>query len=259
MMIGTIAAQIPVTLDPERNRRAIVAAVETAPAGSIVVCPEGALSGYGEDLSFLDRIDRASLLAAIESLRVTATRRGLHLFFGTLLPEQGEWYNAAIYAGPHGEQGCYRKTNLATAERSRVTPGSALPLFELRTGGGTLKLGVQICRELRFPEGWRLLARAGAQAFAYLTHTLGDDARLPVWRSHLVSRAAENQRFVIAANAAGAARKCPSAIIGPDGIPLAEAAGAGEEILHATIETAAVSDWYIGQIRDDLSAPSRCS
>lgn len=49
------------------------------------------------------------------------------------------------------------------AERSRVTPGSDLPLFEIRTGHGALRLGVQICRELRSPEGWRLPARAGVR------------------------------------------------------------------------------------------------
>jgi predicted amidohydrolase len=36
--------------------------------------------------------------------------------------------------------------------------------------GGTLTIGVQLCREIVVPEQWRHLADAGAQVFAYLTH-----------------------------------------------------------------------------------------
>ncbi|HYF63264.1 MAG TPA: nitrilase-related carbon-nitrogen hydrolase [Herpetosiphonaceae bacterium] len=105
---------------------------------------------------------------------------------------------------------------------------------------------------MRFPEQWQLLARGGAQIFAYLTNAVGDAAQAPVWRSHLVSRAAENQRFVLAANAAHPAQKCPSMIVTPGGSVVWETLSPAGASGQATLDLDAVADWYLSQSRRDL-------
>ena len=76
--------------------------------------------------------------------------------------------------------------------------------------GGPLTIGVQLCREIVFPEQWQHLADAGAQVFVYLTYAANPRMPAGVWRSHLISHAAANQRFVIAANVAGPISTAPA-------------------------------------------------
>jgi len=73
-----------------------------------------------------------------------------------------------------------------------------------------------------------------------------------VWRSHLISRAAETQRFVLAANVADPRQHCPSMIISPRGEVLAETTTTGPATLRAELDLDQVSDWYLSQQRADV-------
>ena len=53
------------------------------------------------------------------------------------------------------------KGNLATHKRGRLTACSALPTPRMTSPAGELLTGVQLCREIRFPEQWHCLARQG--------------------------------------------------------------------------------------------------
>ena len=44
---------------------------------------------------------------------------------------------------------------------------------------------MQLCREIVFPEQWRYLAEARAQAFIYLTNAVNPAVPAGVWSSHL--------------------------------------------------------------------------
>jgi predicted amidohydrolase len=87
----------------------------------------------------------------------------------------------------------YQKVNLATRERGRLQAGTELAVLPLDLEGGPLTAGVQICREIVFPEQWQHLADAGAQVFLYHTHAANPQVPAGVWRSHLISHAATNQ------------------------------------------------------------------
>ena len=166
--------------------------------------------------------------------------------------EGGKWYNAGLYYGPGEETFVYHKVNLATSERGHFAAGSQLPILEIALCGRPVKIGIQLCREIRFSEQWRYLARAGAEIFAYLTNAVGDETQAPVWRSHLISRAAENQRFVLCANNAHPEQKCPSMIVTPGGKVLWEVLSSEPESARCKLDLAEVSDWYISQSRDDV-------
>jgi len=111
----------------------------------------------------------------------------------------------------------------------------------------------EILCEIRFPEQWRYLARAGAEVFVYLTNAVGHAPMAPVWRSHLSSRAAENQRFVLGTNNAHPKQNCPSMIVAPGGQVLGEALSPAPESKHCELDLSQVSDWYISQMRDDVA------
>ncbi len=252
--INALVAQFPISLSIQENIDAISGILELARPGDLVVLPEGAVSGYAEDVSFLQEIDPDALARALTAVQEMARRRPVHLVCGSCLHEAGRWHNAGLYFGPRGEHFVYRKINLATSERGHFTPGDRLPVFPVEIRGRSVKLAIQLCREIRFPEQWQCLARAGAQLFAFLTNAVDDPtgAQAPVWRSHLISRAAENQRFVLAANNAGPGQKCPSMIVAPDGKVLWEALSASLAVERREIDLAQVSDWYLGQGRRDL-------
>jgi len=244
--------QAPVTWDIRRNLAAIAASIADAQPGGVVVLPEACVSGYDDNLSGLDHLDRDILASAIDSLAELARCKRVHLFCGSLIFERGAWWNAALYLSPDGTRWAYRKINLATHERGRLAAGDELPVLQLHLDGGYLAVGVQLCREVLFPEQWQQLADAGAQVFIYLTHAANPDIPAGVWRSHLISHAAANQRFVIAANITDPRQHCPSAIISPRGEVLGELPAGQAAVLRAVIDTGEVTNWYLGQRRTDL-------
>jgi len=260
MKVNLLLAQFPVTLSIQENLKNILLMLEDAQPGDIVVFPEGAVSGYAHDLGFLKDINKDELSAAFDQLRRQSQARGIYLWVGSLLPDGEQWFNAALGFTPGGGAYQYRKINLATHERGVLSPGADLPVFELETPGGSVNVGVQICREIRFPEQWGWLARQGAQVFLHLNNAVNEDLYLPVWRSHLVSHAASNQRYVVSVNNAGATQGCPTMVVSPQGLVMAEIVSDKSQSARVELDLTQVSDWYLRQSRQDLvnlSLPSQ--
>jgi predicted amidohydrolase len=251
--ISAVAAQFPVSLTIAENVRHIRAILEQTQPDELLVLPEGAISGYSEDPSFLNAIDLDELDSALHEIQEAASWRGVHLVGGACLRDGDKWRNAALYFAPDGSRSMYCKVNLATSERGVFTAGDKLPVFSMRFADGTATIGVQVCREIRFPEQWRALALQGAQVFAYLTYAASPYAPPGVWRSHLISRGAENQRFVVGANTAHAYRHCPTMIISPRGEVLKEAKVRERvEMIRSVLDLTEVGDWYLDQRRTDV-------
>ncbi|RKN24066.1 carbon-nitrogen hydrolase family protein [Micromonospora musae] len=253
MRITATIGQIPTPWDIRTNLASIEAVVAQSEPDDLVLLPEGAISGYAPDLSPLATLDRAHLADAIERIAELARRRGVHIFCGSLLPEEGAWWNVALHFPPSDGRWIYRKINLAVNEQSAaLRAGAELPTRRVRQPDGELVVGVQLCREIRYPEQWQYLARSGAQAFVYLTNAASHEATPGVWRSHLISRAAENQRFVFAVNLADPRQHCPSMVVSPRGEVLAELPPGEAGTLRVTVDLAQVSDWTLDQQRRDV-------
>jgi predicted amidohydrolase len=81
--------------------------------------------------------------------------------------------NAAILIGRTGELvGIYRKVHLAVHTGSNAledgtSPGKQAPVFNCDFG----KLGIQICFDIEFDDGWAELARQGAELVAWPTQS----------------------------------------------------------------------------------------
>jgi predicted amidohydrolase len=252
MLIHAIVAQFPVSLSIPDNLNAIRAVLEQAEAGDLVVFPEGAVSGYSSDVSFLAHIQQAELQAALANLHDEAARRRLTVWAGACVQQNGRWMNAAYGFSPSGKTQVYYKINLAMHERNVFTPGNSLPVLELETPGGTVMIGVQICRELRFPDQWSWLARRGAQIFLHLNNAVGFPQFQPVWRSILVSRAAETQRYVLSINSAAPDQICPSLAVAPDGMLMGEILSDRAEVLRVSLDLVRVADVYLTQNQADV-------
>lgn len=250
--ISALLIQYPVSLSIPENLKAIEGALQYAHPGELVLCPEGGISGYSRDLTFLHKIDQRSLEDSLSVLELAAHRRGVHLWVGAVVNEEGAWRNTAFGFTPQGQVFIYHKVNLASHERGTFQPGNQLPIFKLQFDGGEVTVGVQICRELRYPEQWSWLARQGAQVILHLNNAIGNARNRSVWRSMLVSRAAETARFVLSANNGTEGRQGPTAAIAPDGQLLGEIAHRGVATLRVSLDLTRVSNWYLDQCRTDL-------
>lgn len=168
-------------------------------------------------------------------------------------------YNCSVLVGPHGVLARYRKVHLfdvaladgTTLQESRATHGGENHADAINAAVATLtelgdvKLGMSICYDLRFPELYRAMVRAGARVLsvpAAFTVTTGKDH----WHVLLRARAIENQCFVLAPAQHGK-HSSPkmgnrqtygkSLIVDPWGDVLAQAAE-GEGIATATLDFA---------------------
>lgn len=254
MKISAIIAQFPITLSIPHNLELIDEIVAQADPGDLIIFPEGSVSGYLTDLSFLKHINSSELSAGLDHLKKGAERQKVNLWVGACVNQGGKWFNTAYGFTPEGKTHIYQKINLAYHERGVFTAGNHLPVFELITPKGNVKVGVQLCRELRFPEQWGWLARSGTQIFLHLNNAVGDHTLQSVWKSHLVSRAAETQRFVLSANNAGSKQISPTIAIAPDGQVLGEIVSPELKILRVELDLSKVSNWYLDQCRSDVVA-----
>jgi predicted amidohydrolase len=252
MSFSAMLAQFPVSKSIPDNLATILSLLENAQAGELVIFPEGAVSGYGQDLNFLRDIDPKQLNAALEELRNQAQKKGICLWVGSLIPQGDVWYNAAFGFTANGGGYQYRKVNLARHERGTLAAGSDLPVFEMETAEGVIKLGVQICRELRYPEQWGWLARQGAQVYLHLNNAVSHPERLSVWRSHLVSHAAANQRYVLSVNNAAPEQTCPTMAVSPGGQVIDEIVSSRPSFIRINIDLSSVSDQALHQSRPDI-------
>jgi predicted amidohydrolase len=256
MDISVFLTQFPVTTSIQDNLKMILSILENTMPGDIAVFPEGSVSGYSHDLGFLKDINQDELTSALDELRDAAQNLKIHIWTGTLIPEDGKWYNAVFGFSPNGGAYQYRKINLATHERGLITPGSDLPVFELETPSGNVKVGVQLCREIRYPEQWGWLARQGAQVLFHHNNAVSSSHYLPVWRSHLISHAVSNQRYVVSSNNAAEKQLCPTIIISPDGSEMVEINSAKCEFTRVELDLTRNSEWYLQQCRQDVVAIS---
>ena len=100
--------------------------------------------------------------------------------------------------------GTYRKTHPFKAENSYFSKGSSLEPISLKKQN--LKIGFEICYELRFPEVARKLSLAGSDLL--VTTAAFPNPRSEHWKTLAKARAIENQIPHIACNRTGSAPDC---------------------------------------------------
>ena len=251
-----VVAQFPVGFSVPGNLDTILGVLSEAEPGDVMITPEGALTGcfvHGQaDVERLAEANPEHVAEAIDVVADEVVRRGVNLWLGVCRRVGGAWFNEALGLLGDGTRLTYRKVNLSTAERGLFQAGDDLSVFEIPIASNSLRVGVQLCRELRYPEQWRSLAERGARLMLHLNHGVGDSTVFATWRAMLITRAAENQRFLVSANAASSFQHCPSMVIGPDGAVVAELTTGKTQVLRVDVDLENTADWYLGQRRRDL-------
>lgn len=243
----TIAvAQFAPVADVAANVATIGAAADGASArgADVLVAPE--YSSFFEPELGRSYVDAAEPLDGpfVSGLARHARRTGLTIVAG--MSERGtdadRFRNTVVAVGPDGHVVlAYRKVHLYDAFGAResewIEPGDPEqePVFER----GGVRIGVETCYDLRFPEVSRRLAVAGADVLLVPAEWVRGPGKEHHWRTLLAARAIENTVYVVGAGQTPPVGVGHSVVLDPSGVVVA-GLGADPGLLAATIETATV-------------------
>lgn len=247
-------AQITTGKDVAANLAHAVRSVEEAAkkGAEVIVLPEATMRAF--DAGRLDEIAQELDGEFATTLQQVALSLGVVVVAGMFRPsdtiQRGDKrinrvFNTALITGPDVHLGynkihCYDAFNYR--ESDTVHPGEQLVTFTFKG----LTFGVATCYDVRFPEQFKALAQAGAQAIILPASWQDGDNKLHQWRTLTRARALDSTSYVLACGQArpGGAQRAGqdegptgighSAIIDPAGTPVAEA-GYGEEIILGTL------------------------
>jgi len=252
----------------------MIALLEDAAArgAQLVVFPELAFTTFFPRWP-MDR-DTPELLASFETAmpnpavqplfdRAKALGVGFYVGYAELTPD-GQRFNSAITVGPDGSVLFkYRKIHLPGSDR--VKPGQryqqlekmyfeygdmGFPAVRGTAAWGAPVLGMLICNDRRWPEGWRVLGlqavelvMVGYNSAAYDPNGgEGESAEVRTFHSTLAvqSNAYMNATWAVAVAKAGvedgAGLIGGSCIIDPNGMVVAQAKGLGDEVIVADVD-----------------------
>jgi predicted amidohydrolase len=231
-----------------RIDRVLAITAEVAASHDMVVLPElWPIGAFSIDLmpTHAEPIDGPLCRA----LARVAAETGTWLFGGSFPERVGvgagtEHFNTQVVFSPAGAlAGVYRKVHLFGfngGETTVMSSGGDLAVIDGPLG----PTGLATCYDLRFPELFRRLVDAGAEAFVIPAGW--PERRQAHWQILARARAIENQAYVLACNGSGTHGGVPMAglsmVIDPQGEVLAEA-GAGEEVLSVEVDPARVAAW----------------
>ncbi|MFF0491716.1 carbon-nitrogen hydrolase family protein [Nocardia sp. NPDC004068] len=195
----------------------------------VVVAPEYSMFA-------VKRLDERVVAAAepitgefVSGLRGLAAEFGVHLVAGVVEApggeESGRIYNTLVAAGPEADfAAVYRKVHLYDAfgfrESDIVLAGDIADPATFTVDG--VVFGLQTCFDLRFPEGCRRVAAAGAHVILLPAQWIPGPAKVDQWTTLLRARAIENTVYVAAADQATPRGAGASMIVDPMGAVLAE-------------------------------------
>ena len=173
----------------------------------VVVAPEYSMFA-------VKRLDQRVVAAAepitgawVSELRGLAAEFGVHVVAGVVEspggPGADRIYNTLVAAAPDAEfAAIYRKVHLYDAfgfrESEVVAPGPIEAPATFAVDG--VVFGLQTCFDLRFPEGCRRVAAAGAHVLLLPAQWIPGPGKVDQWTTLLRARAIENTVYVAAAD-----------------------------------------------------------
>jgi len=244
------AAQIAVTEELETNLETILRITKRCAADHVdlVVFPETALTGYSPSIGHARHPNEwPEIQRCLQAVGELASELRIWVVLGSEARHEGNWVNR-LYA--HASDGqvvaTYDKVHLTNADTRYYQPGAKNTVFELNG----ITVGMQICYDARFPEGYRSLLAQGVEIVVQGFYGAGGNTwKVPVLGAHLCSRAAETGCFVVASNVAGPLQIVVSQIVDPLGLVLAQANQDCEELITAKLSLNRIQD---SEIRRDV-------
>ena len=236
MKVG--AYQFRVTGDAEMNFARMKEGIKKAAGEGVrlLVFPECAVTGYpprcisspfAVDFDAVDRIH--------EELRKLAEKHKMYLVAGTILRDESRFYNSAVVFRPDGRRETYSKRALWGWDRDNFSEGHDSGVIEAES----LRIGIRICYEVRFPEYFRELYRQRTDLNVILFYDVSSREypdRLDLIRGSVRTRAVENVCPVLTCNTCSGFQTAPTAYIDRSGKILAEMAPGKEDLLVCDFE-----------------------
>ncbi|MFJ8311779.1 MULTISPECIES: carbon-nitrogen family hydrolase [unclassified Streptomyces] len=241
------ASLIQIDVNPQETvnsrRRRVGSLVREQRGSDLVVLPElWTVGAFAYEL-FADEAEKLDG-PTVQEMSGAARDAGIWLHAGSV-PERGgdgALYNTSLVFSPDGALAhTYRKIHRFGFDKGEaVLMGAGEHLVTASLPD--LTLGLATCYDLRFPELFRGLVDAGAEAFVIPAGW--PERRRAHWTLLARARAVENQAYVLACGTAGTHAGVEQAghsiVVDPWGEVLAEA-GPGEEILTVDLDPAKVT------------------
>lgn len=246
--VGSEIAEAGSDPRPANLARAEECIVEATAAGAqLVLFGEVFLNGYRSD-GHLSRFS-TSLTPPDEHLRrltEVCRRTGAYVAMGISRRGDdglGRLYNSAVLVGPEGVVGHYDKVHVGTfelpsgglvMEGAYWDDGSEMKVFDLPW----CRIGLQICRDVRYPEASRAVVLAGAEVIVNLSAAL--EERTASWDLLSRTRAVENQAWFVMASVVGGQKETrlvgASRVVDPEGNVVLRVPDHAEQIAYADLD-----------------------
>lgn len=172
---------------------------------NIIILPEMFISPY--ILRNIPSLSESQNGPIYNELSALSKKQKIYLFAGSVPEKDGKnFFNTCYVFDPNGDCiGKYRKIHLFDVnlkhlhiqESAIISPGEQLSLVSTPYG----LIGIAICFDLRFPEMFQTMAKAGAKAIvvpAAFSHTTG----AMHWELLLQARAIDSQSYIFACSPA---------------------------------------------------------
>ncbi|MEV0245297.1 carbon-nitrogen hydrolase family protein [Nocardia sp. NPDC050712] len=247
--VAVAAVQFAPGTDPTANLAALREHVESAAGrgARVIVAPEYSMFA-------VSRLDERVVAVAepltgkfVTGLGAIAREFGVHLVAGMVEQDEADASrirNTLVVLDPSGELVTwYRKVHLYDAFghlESEVVHAGPITEPVLFTVDGIV-FGLQTCFDLRFPEGFRRLAAAGAQVLLLPAQWIPGPGKVDQWTTLLRARAIENTVYVLGADQCGTRGAGASMIVDPAGTVLAEL-GSEPGVITAAVDAARVAE-----------------
>lgn len=179
----------------------------TSAAADLIVFPEDFLVGPLNGRADLADFDQQY----VKHFQQLASQYHIDIVPGSIIEgDENGLYNTAYYIDRSGDiLGRYRKVNLWLPERSYITPGNDITVFDTRFG----KVGLIICWDLMFPEIFRAMVKEGIEIVICPSYWCLEDAgngqkfnphaEVMLVNALCIARAFEHEIVLVYANAAG--------------------------------------------------------
>lgn len=222
--------------NPEKNRTHAREKIKEASVNGseVILLPELWTTGY--DLSRFDELAESLEGPTHQLLKELAQDFEVTIAGSLAENDEGMFYNTFVAYTPDGERLVkYRKAHLFRLmnEEKYLESGDKKGNFLL----GNVPVAGVICYDIRFPEWMRTHMLNGSRGLFVVAEW--PKPRVNHWRNLLISRAIENQCFVIACNRVGSDANNEfgghSVVIDPWGNVVAEG-GFDEEIVYAEVD-----------------------
>ncbi len=206
----------------------------------LIIFPELSLTGYylrDEIYNLAEEVPGPST----KVVEKVAKKFRVHIIFG--MPElsrktHATIYNTAVFIGPNGIIGKYRKMHLPMhsvfEEKRYFRPGYEAGVFETDIG----KIGLIICYDIFFPEASRLIRLKGAKLIVCISAS--PTTRRTFFETLTAARAIENVSFMAYVNLVGMEDGLQfwggSRLLGPNGMIIAKAKYDEEDLVIGNID-----------------------